>query len=140
MKYFLLSLLLIFPIYGHATPEREQQITITDHKTEVAELPRVAPLQPVETADSPKQTETTTSDSPDLLERIAKCESGGSYTAQNRSSTASGRYQFLDSSWGGYGGYARAKDAPPAVQDAKARETFARRGSQPWAASRGCWG
>ena len=45
-------------------------------------------------------------------------------TTRRRSttSTASGAYQFLDSSWGGYGGYRRAKDAPPAVQDAKAAE------------------
>ncbi len=32
---------------------------------------------------------------------------------QISSSTASGAYAFLDSSWGGYGGYRRARDAPP---------------------------
>ena len=49
-------------------------------------------------------------------------ETGGDYTVSVTTSTASGAYGFLDSSWGGYGGYARAKDAPPAVQDAKAAE------------------
>ena len=52
-------------------------------------------------------------------------ESGGDYTVSVTTSTASGAYGFLDSSWGGYGGYARAKDAPPAVQDAKAAELAA---------------
>jgi hypothetical protein len=57
-----------------------------------------------------------------ILATIRTMESGGDYTAEARSSTASGAYQFIDGSWGGYGGYARARDAPPAVQDAKAAE------------------
>lgn len=72
-------------------------------------------------------------------ERIAQCESGGSYTAQNPRSSASGKYQFLDSTWNGYGGYASAKDAPPAVQEAKFAETYAVSGTTPWNASRSCW-
>jgi hypothetical protein len=47
-------------------------------------------------------------------------ESGGDWRAQNPTSSASGGYQFLDSTWAGHGGYARAKDAPPHVQ----RERF----------------
>ena len=57
-----------------------------------------------------------------ILAAIRAIESGGDYGAAARSSTASGAYQFLDSSWGGYGGYRRARDAPPPVQDAKAAE------------------
>lgn len=53
---------------------------------------------------------------------IRTLESGGDYTAEAAGSTASGAYQFLDSSWAGYGGYPRAADAPPEVQDAKAVE------------------
>jgi hypothetical protein len=52
---------------------------------------------------------------------IMNRESRGIITAQNPESSASGKWQILDSTWGGYGGYTHAKDAPEWVQDAKAR-------------------
>ena len=52
-------------------------------------------------------------------------ESGGSLTAQNPTSTASGKWQFINGTWGGYGGYAEAWMAPESVQDARARELWA---------------
>lgn len=55
---------------------------------------------------------------------VKQRESGGSYSAQNPTSSASGAWQFLDSTWGGYGGYSRAADAPPAVQDERARQLW----------------
>lgn len=61
------------------------------------------------------------------------CESHGSLTAQNPHSTASGKWQILDSTWGGYGGYSRAMYAPESVQDARAREIYA------GGAGRGAW-
>jgi len=70
--------------------------------------------------------------------RIAACESGGSYTAIN-SAGYYGAYQFDIGTWNGYGGYTRPDQAPPAVQDAKFNETFARRGSNPWNSSYFCW-
>ena len=60
-----------------------------------------------------------------ILATIRAMETGGDYATTITTSTASGAYAFLDGSWGGYGGYARAKDAPPAVQDAKAAELAA---------------
>ncbi len=53
-------------------------------------------------------------------------ESGGNYQAKNPTSTASGAYQFLDSTWrtmsarAGHSGWGSARSAPPAVQDAVA--------------------
>ncbi len=88
---------------------------------------------------------------PDVLERIRDCESGdrmsngrarpGShkYGAQNRVSTASGAYQFLDTTWGAWDGYAKARHAPPRVQDRKAIRHWQLHGTSPWNESRGCW-
>lgn len=78
-----------------------------------------------------------------VLDEIARCESGGSYTAQNPSSTASGKYQFINSTWMAYRGSStatRAKDASPAEQEAAARRLYAAEGTTPWNASKSCWG
>ena len=56
------------------------------------------------------------------LATIRALESGGDYAARAAGSTASGAYQFIDSTWDGYAGYPVAADAPPDIQDAKAAE------------------
>lgn len=56
---------------------------------------------------------------------VMYCENGGKLTGKNPSSSASGKWQILDSTWGGYGGYSHAQDAPESVQDAKARQIYA---------------
>lgn len=66
---------------------------------------------------------------------VMQRESGGNIRAKNPRSTASGKWQFLDSTWGGYGGYSRAMDAPEEVQDARARALWANgRGCSHWSA------
>lgn len=62
-------------------------------------------------------------------------ESGGNPTVANRHSTASGLWQFLDTTWAGFGGYARAMYAPPGVQNQRAVEVWnGGRGCSAWAA------
>lgn len=61
---------------------------------------------------------------------VKQRESGGNYNARNPSSTASGAWQFLDSTWAGFGGYPSAYLAPPDVQDERARQL--------WAGGAGC--
>lgn len=61
---------------------------------------------------------------------ICNRESGGWANVKNRVSSASGKYQFLDSTWAGFGGYAHAGQAPESVQDQKA--------AQLWNGGRGC--
>jgi Transglycosylase-like domain len=83
---------------------------------------------------------------PPILRRIRGCESGHgpssppNYRAQNRSSTASGAYQALDSTWGNHAGYRKARLAPPRIQDKWAMKHFRENGSTPWVSSRHCWG
>lgn len=74
------------------------------------------------TGDNPGVGCAASGDVAPLLATIRALESGGDYTAQAAGSSASGAYQFLDSTWAAYGGYAQARQAPPAVQDAKAAE------------------
>lgn len=55
----------------------------------------------------------------------------GSCTYECRpGNSASGKWMFIRRTWGGYGGYRNAADAPESVQDAKARQI--------WNGGRGC--
>jgi uncharacterized protein YabE (DUF348 family) len=67
------------------------------------------------------------------LAQLRQCEAGGRYNA-NTGNGYYGAYQFNASTWNGYGGYNIPSDAPPAIQDQKATETYQRRGWQPWPA------
>lgn len=57
-------------------------------------------------------------------------ESRGDIRAENPRSSASGKWQFIDSTWAGYAGYRHASQAPEKIQDDKARLL--------WAGGRGC--
>ena len=65
----------------------------------------------------------------EALARLRSCE--GSYTS-NTGNGYYGAYQFDKRTWGNYGGYELASDAPAAVQDEKAWQTYKARGWQPW--------
>lgn len=67
----------------------------------------------------------------EALARLRACESGGNY-ANTRNPKYRGAYQYDYSTWANYGGFYDPADAPPAVQDQKAWETYQRRGWQPW--------
>lgn len=118
--------------------------TTTAPPTTVAPEPRASrSRESVNTSPRPVNTTTpnyAASDVDGILAAIKRCESGGNYSAQNRTSSASGAYQFLDSTWAGRGGFESAKDAPPEMQDQAARELYAASGTRPWNASKGCWG
>lgn len=65
-------------------------------------------------------------------------ESGGSYTARNRTSTAGGRYQILDRTWFAYGGPVTwdrrwpAAAARPLIQERIARRVLRGQGLGAW--------
>jgi hypothetical protein len=61
---------------------------------------------------------------------VMERESGGDPTAENPISTASGKWQALDTTWNHWGGYSHASFAPVDVQDAFARWL--------WDGGRGC--
>lgn len=71
---------------------------------------------------------------------IRKYESGGNYRAQNPSSTASGAYQFLDSTWQSVTGLpGRAMNYSPAQQDAAFWKLWNNgRGASQWVTSPMC--
>lgn len=83
------------------------------------------------TGNTPRARVASSAPSGDIFARIRARESGGNY-ATNTGNGYYGAYQYNDGTWGGYGGYLHASDAPAAVQDAKAQQTYAARGCSPW--------
>jgi uncharacterized protein YabE (DUF348 family) len=71
----------------------------------------------------------------EALARLRQCESGNNYANKNNPKYR-GAYQYDYATWANYQGYYDPADAPPAVQDAKAWETYQRRGWQPWPSCR----
>jgi hypothetical protein len=60
-----------------------------------------------------------------FMAAVRAVESGGDYRARGPATAygrATGAYQFIDSTWDGYGGYPSAYLAPPQVQDRRARQ------------------
>lgn len=78
-----------------------------------------------------KMTNTFSGSFAEALARLRACESGGNY-ANTRNPKYRGAYQYDYSTWANYGGFYDPADAPPAMQDQKAWETYQRRGWQPW--------
>jgi hypothetical protein len=67
----------------------------------------------------------------DIFGRIRMRESGNNYANKNNPNYR-GAYQFDYGTWNNFGGYHDPADAPPAVQDQKAQQTYAARGCSPW--------
>lgn len=65
-------------------------------------------------------------------EKMRFCESSDNYQAISPTGKYRGAYQFDSATWQTVGGSGDPAAAPPAEQDARARELYARRGAQPW--------
>jgi hypothetical protein len=75
-----------------------------------------------------------------LADLVKNYESGGNYSAQNPTSTASGAYQFTNPTWQQYATqtgvdtsqYPTAASAPPAIQDAVFNQAVSTNGLKDW--------
>jgi peptidoglycan hydrolase-like protein with peptidoglycan-binding domain len=71
-------------------------------------------------------------DSAGILQRIARCESGGNPAAVSAGGRYRGKYQFSRATWRSLGGRGDPAKASEAVQDAMAAKLLALRGTSPW--------
>lgn len=87
--------------------------------------------QTVRTAGATTQAALNDTALQDIMRRLRAVESSDNYAAdrarKNPNDTASGAYQYVNKTWGNYGGYPRAVMAPPEVQDRRMMEDLRRR-------------
>jgi len=95
------------------------------------EIQSVVTTQPIEQVEVVGAKPVFTGDFAAALAKLRQCESGGNYANKNNPKYR-GAYQYDYSTWANYQGIYDPADAPPAVQDQKAWETYQRRGWQPW--------
>ncbi len=69
---------------------------------------------------APRNVKVLPSQIANILATIRYVESRGDYNAPPNRGAASGAYQFIASTWNGYGGYPHAYLAPPEIQDERA--------------------
>ncbi len=80
----------------------------------------IAPEPPTAVVPAPQNITVYPSQIANILATIRYVESRGNYSAPPNRGNASGAYQFIASTWDGYGGYDHAYLAPPQVQDERA--------------------
>ena len=112
----------------NVTYEVEMKNGVEVSRKEIASVVTKEPKKQIEIVGTKSSTSFSGSFS-EALARLRSCE--GSYTS-NTGNGYYGAYQFDKRTWGNYGGYELASDAPAAVQDEKAWQTYKTRGWQPW--------
>ncbi len=112
----------------NVTYEIEMKNGVEVSRKEIASVVTKEPKNQIEIVGTKSSTSFSGSFS-EALARLRSCE--GSYTS-NTGNGYYGAYQFDKRTWGNYGGYELASDAPAAVQDEKAWQTYKARGWQPW--------
>lgn len=114
------------PASGMVTPY-QSSIPIDDYIPPSLPPSNVVHIQPRQQL----QPVTPSPDHANILQQLTNIirskESSNNYSAVNKKSTASGAYQYTDSTWNNYGGYPKAALAPPAVQDQRFEQEVASR-------------
>ena len=112
----------------NVTYEIEMKNGVEVSRKEIASVMTKEPKKQIEIVGTKSSTSFSGSFS-EALARLRSCE--GNYKS-NTGNGYYGAYQFDKRTWGNYGGYELASDAPAAVQDEKAWQTYKARGWQPW--------
>jgi uncharacterized protein YabE (DUF348 family) len=97
-------------------------------RTEIASLTTKQPVKQIEIVGAKLS---FSGDFAAALAKLRACESGGNYANKNNP-TYRGAYQYSYSTWANKYGIYDPADASPAQQDQAARDTYVRRGWQPW--------
>ncbi len=139
---------------GSPTNEEHYSQLFSSYVSELPQQPKIQVKPASIWRDVIRAAATRNGANPDLAERIAYCESGFKPEIHNKASTASGLFQFLDSTFshyaiGGYDKYGKpygyfltknmADKNDPYIQIETATRMLADGGAHHWDASKSCW-